>query len=137
MFFSGRSYGGKCDDCGQEVSGSRSTAFLFWLALVALALAVMLPNMLKLLGNVWWVWALAIVGEIVVMGLVLALCALLWPSDPLPAECHSCGGKISQTWTGFYDFGLIPGLDDIFIAVVFILAQVGLLVLLHRTVGNG
>jgi hypothetical protein len=132
MLFSGCSYGGKCVDCGQEVHGSRSTALLFWLVFVALAVAVMLPNMLKLLGHVWWVWALAIVGEIVVMGLVLALCALLWPSNPLPKECHNCGGKIGQTSTGFYDFGFIPGLDDVFVAVAFILAQVGLLVLLHR-----
>ena len=125
MLFSGTYQEKICIKCGHKMARSTTTAFMFWLMLLGLGVALMLPTVKSSFSGTWSPWLLTIVGELVLLAIVVSIvCATSNLVRHIPPTCPKCGGKWQRGASGFYDFSLIPTLDDILTALLFGLAQI-------------
>ena len=93
--------------------------------LLGLGVATVLPAVKSSFGGTWSPFLLTIVGELVLLAIVVSVIgATSNLVRRIPPTCPKCGGRWQRGTSGFYDFSLIPTLDDILIAVLFGLAQI-------------
>ena len=125
MFFSGSYQEKICIKCGHKMARSATTAILFWLMLLGIGVALVLPTVKSSFGGTWSPLLLTIAGEFVLLAVVVSIVgAISNLVRRIPPVCPECGGRWQRGASGFYDFSLIPTLDDILIALLFGLAQI-------------
>ena len=125
MLFSGSYHEKVCPDCGHKMARSRTTAVLFWLMLLGIGVALVLPTVKSSFGGTCSPLLLTIAGELVLLAIVVSIvCAISNLVRRIPPTCPESGGRWHRGASGVYCFSLIPTLDDILIALFFVLAQI-------------
>ncbi len=132
MIFSSGVEFGKCTDCGHEVGSASSTSVLYFIALVAFAVAFIMPPLHTVLEPAWWQWLVVILMEIA----LLAGSAMIWDAASRlfresMQKCSEYGGQIEITGSGFHH-SLLPSIDDVGIGLLYGGIQAGILFAILR-----
>jgi hypothetical protein len=121
MVFSGMVSHYRCSGCDFKGSQAHSTSLMFYTALIGLAAAFIIPRAMRLADLHWHHFLGILLGEIILLLLAAFLSyKIANVIDGVPKECPSCGGKIVEHGSGFYDFSIVPHISDIFIGIIFI-----------------
>ena len=113
-------------ECAHEITRVTSTAFLYYIGLLVIGLAIIVPLFEREFEPVGWQRMLPVAIELP----ALIGSALLWSVASSRVRenvktCSECGGKI-EVVSGGFDHGLVPNLDDFAIGLLFAGVQVGI-----------
>ena len=121
MIFSGMVSHHKCSRCHFSRSQAHSTSLMFYIVLIGLAAAFIIPRAMRLVDFHWQHFLGILLGEIILLlvaGFVSNKIANL--IGGVPKVCPRCGGKIVKEVSGFYDFSIVPHISDVLLAIIFI-----------------
>ena len=109
----------RCASCCHEITRATSSAFLYYLVLLVIGLAVIFPSYERASEPAGWERMFPIVIELA----TLTGSVLVWSvASSLLREnvktCSRCGGQIEVVGGGF-SHGLVPNLDDVVIGLLF------------------
>lgn len=125
----------KCVSCSHEITRATSTSVLYYLALLGIGVAVIVPFYERAFGPALWERMVPIV---IVLATLIAS-ALVWSVASSPFResvktCSRCAGQIEIVGGGF-SHGIVPNLDDVVIGLLFGGLQVAV-VFVIQAVGN-
>ena len=119
MFFSTGLTHYRCASCYHAITRATSTAFLYYLALLGIGLAVTVPLYERAFEPAGWEWMFPIVIELATLiGSVLVWSVASSLFQESVKTCSRCGGQIKAVDGGF-NHGLAPNLDDVVIGLLF------------------
>ena len=126
MFFSTSVGYYKCIKCDHEFTRVTSTAFLYYLGLLVIGLAIIVPLFERAFEPVGWQRLLPLAIELpaLIGSALLWSVASGWFRENVKT-CSMCGGQVEAVGVGF-NHGLVPNLDDVAIGLLFSGVQVGI-----------
>ncbi len=124
MIFSSSVQLGTCTDCGHDVGRASSTSILYFLALVAFGVALIMPQLRTALEPAWWQWPVVILLEIAAfMGSAMIWSAASSRFRESMQKCSECGARIEITGSGFHH-SFAPSANEVGIGLLYAGTQV-------------
>lgn len=125
----------RCTICPHGIMRATSTAFLYYLALLSIGLAVTVPSYVGAFELAGWerVFPFAIgLATLIASAMVWSAGSRLFRENV--KICSRCGGRVEVIGSGF-NHGLTPNLDDVSIGLLFAGMQVAIVFGVQATGG--
>jgi hypothetical protein len=114
-----------CKTCGVDFQQVTPTSILFFLGMIVLGTLLSLAPVKAIAGPGWRVIPLALIANVVLTVLLLSVIQLVSSVfQPLPKVCPRCK-KNMEGGGSFYDFAMVPTLQEIAFFVIYLGIQIG------------
>ena len=126
----------KCASCSHGITRATSTAFMYYLGLLVIGLAVTLPSYVRAFEPAGWARMFPIaIGLAALIGSALVWSAASRLFQENVKICSRCGGRVEVVGSGF-NHGLTPNLDDVMIGLLFAGMQVAMVFVVQAISGK-